>query len=122
MATDDTSQGAGVSHADMLITHAHMFTMQGDGVGYVAEGAVAVQGSRIVAVGPTAALTARFQAEEVLDAGGCALLPGLIDAHIHTPWAIARGVAQDVAHWMQKALAPYARHLTPRGIPGRHAP
>jgi len=100
-------------HADILLTHAHLFTMQGDGVGYIADGAVAVEGRRIVAVGPTADLTPRFRADETLDATGCAVLPGLIDAHMHTPWAIARGVAQDVAHWMQKALAPYSRHLTP---------
>ena len=30
-------------HADALITHAYLFTMQGDGVGYIADGAVAVQ-------------------------------------------------------------------------------
>ena len=100
-------------HADFLITHAHLFTLQGQGVGYVAEGAVAVNGSRIAAVGSTAELRARFQADETIDASGCAALPGLIDAHMHTPLAIVRGVAQDVAHWMQHALAPYSRHITP---------
>jgi 5-methylthioadenosine/S-adenosylhomocysteine deaminase len=100
-------------HATKLIIHAHLFTMQRDGVGYVADGAIAIEGSRIVAVGSTTELTARFLADETVDATDCAVLPGLIDAHMHTPWAIARGVAQDVAHWMQKALAPYSRHLTP---------
>lgn len=99
--------------ADLLITHAHLFTLAGSGVGYVADGAVAIQGRRIAAVGPTAELAGRFAAAEMCDATGRAVLPGLIDAHMHTPWAIARGAAQDVAHWMQKALAPYARHLTP---------
>ena len=99
--------------ADFLITQAHLFTMQGDGLGYMAEGAVAGRGDRIVAVGPTAELTARFQAETVIDASNCAVLPGLIDAHMHTSLAIVRGVAQDVANWMQKALAPYSRHISP---------
>ena len=45
-------------HADTLITHAHLFTLRGEGVGYVADGAVAVKGSRIAAVGSTAELTA----------------------------------------------------------------
>ncbi|MFZ5915613.1 MAG: amidohydrolase family protein [Chloroflexota bacterium] len=102
------------AHADTLITHAHLFTLSGPGVGYLADGALAVQGRRIAAVGPTPELTVRFQADATIDAAGCAVLPGLIDAHMHTPWAVARGVAQDVAHWMQKALAPYARHLTPQ--------
>jgi 5-methylthioadenosine/S-adenosylhomocysteine deaminase len=98
---------------DMLVTHAHLFTLAGEGVGYLADGAVAVTGDRIAGVGPTREVEGRFQAAETIDAAGCAVLPGLIDAHMHTPWAIARGVAQDVAHWMQRALAPYARHLTP---------
>ena len=37
--------------AEMLVVHAYLFTMAGTGVGYVADGAVAVEGSRIVAVG-----------------------------------------------------------------------
>ncbi len=99
-------------NADILIVHAHLFSMAESGVGYIADGAVAIQGQRIAAVGPTTDLADRFQAAEAIDASGCAVLPGLIDAHMHTPWAVVRGVAQDVAHWMQKALAPYARHLT----------
>jgi 5-methylthioadenosine/S-adenosylhomocysteine deaminase len=67
-------------HADFLITHAHLFTLQGQGVGYVADGAVAVNGSRIAAVGSTAELTARFQADETINATGCAVLPGLIES------------------------------------------
>jgi 5-methylthioadenosine/S-adenosylhomocysteine deaminase len=98
---------------DTLITHAHTFTMQGEGVGYVPDGAVAVHDGRITAVGSTPELAARFQPRETIDAGGCAVLPGLIDAHMHTPWAIVRGVAQDVRNWMQGALAPYSRHVTP---------
>jgi len=100
-------------HADTLITHAHLFTMQGDGVGYVPDGSLAIRERRIAATGSTAELTARFRASETIDASGCALLPGLVDAHMHTRLAIVRGVAQDVAHWMQRALAPFSRHITP---------
>jgi 5-methylthioadenosine/S-adenosylhomocysteine deaminase len=95
-----------------LTIHGHLFTMKGDGVGYVAHGAVAINGGRILAAGPTEELTRRYTAEEVFDATDCAVLPGLIDAHMHTPLAIVRGVAQNVAHWMQRALAPYTRHPT----------
>jgi len=95
-----------------LIAHAHLFTMRGEGVGYVADGAVAVRGDQIVAVGASGELLARFQAAETIDASDCAVLPGLIDAHMHTTLSIVRGVAQDVKHWMQKALAPYSKHIT----------
>lgn len=87
--------------------------MQGKGVGYIADGAVAVRKSRIAAVGSTDELLSRFHAAETIDASDCAVLPGLIDAHMHTTLSIMRGVAQDVKHWMQKALSPYTRHITP---------
>jgi 5-methylthioadenosine/S-adenosylhomocysteine deaminase len=98
---------------DILIVHGHLFTLQGPGVGYVPDGALAVRGTHIAAVGPTSELAARYHASETIDAGDCAVLPGLIDAHMHTPLAIVRGVAQDVAHWMQRALAPYSRYIGP---------
>ncbi|MHC4607859.1 MAG: amidohydrolase family protein, partial [Planctomycetota bacterium] len=99
-------------HADIVVVHAHLFTLEGDGVGYVSDGAVAVKGNRIAAAGSTDDVAARFEAGETLDATDCAVLPGLVDAHMHTRLAIVRGVAQDVRNWMQKALAPYAKHIT----------
>jgi 5-methylthioadenosine/S-adenosylhomocysteine deaminase len=98
-------------NADLLVLHAHLLTMQGNGVGYVRDGAVAVRGDTIVDVGPSAELSQRYQAAESLDATGCAVLPGLVDVHMHTVYAIVRGVAQDVSNWMQKGLAPFARHM-----------
>jgi 5-methylthioadenosine/S-adenosylhomocysteine deaminase len=101
---------------DKLIIHAHLLTMQGDGVGYIADGAVAVRGQKITAVAPTPELLQKYQADELIDAADCAVLPGFVDAHMHTPLAIVRGVAQDVSNWMQRALAPYSRHLTPAAM------
>ena len=98
---------------DFLILNGHLLTMAGDGVGYVQNGAVAIRGSTIVAVGDALDLSLRFDAHETVDASGCAVLPGLVDAHMHTPLAIVRGVAQDIHHWMQRGLAPYARHISP---------
>ena len=94
-----------------IITGAHVFTMEGEGVGYLADTAVVIEDDRIAAVGPEAELLARHPDHARIDGRGCALIPGLIDAHMHTPLAVLRGVAQDVAHWMQRALAPYTRHL-----------
>lgn len=98
---------------DYLFVHAHLFTLEGDGVGYVEDGAVAVRNDTIAGVGATTDLLVQYDPRERVDASQWALLPGLIDAHMHTPWAIVRGVAQDIGHWMQKGLAPYARHLSP---------
>lgn len=99
--------------ADYLFTEAHLLTMAGDGVGYIANGAVAVRGNKIVAVGETAEVAPQVSAKVQIALPNRAILPGLIDAHMHTPLAIVRGVAQDVKNWMQAALAPYSKHLTP---------
>lgn len=97
--------------ADYLFIHAHLLTMQGEGVGYIENGALAVKGNRLVAVDTTAALLGVVEAGEIIDAQNKAILPGLIDAHMHTPYAVVRGVAQDVSNWMQAGLSPYAKHM-----------
>lgn len=105
---------------DWLFTHAHLFTMQGDGVGYVPDGAVAVSGSRIVAAGPTGEVRRMLAAGphgnvvREYDATHFALLPGLIDAHIHTQLGLLRGIAQDMNDWMMQGVLPYMLELKPR--------
>jgi 5-methylthioadenosine/S-adenosylhomocysteine deaminase len=98
---------------DTLVIHAHLFTMQGTGVGYIADGALAVEGSRIVAVDSTEALLSRFESDKIIDAVNCVVLPGLIDAHIHTTCSPLRGVAQDVKNWLMDATMPYGLQMTP---------
>ncbi|GAA0817919.1 amidohydrolase family protein [Streptosporangium amethystogenes subsp. fukuiense] len=45
---------------------------------------VAVAGGRIAAIGPAATLRKDFPGAAELDAGGCVVIPGLINAHQHT--------------------------------------
>ena len=97
---------------DTLIVHGHVFTMKGSGVGAVEDGAVAVSGGSIVAVGPTQELTASFGAAEIIDASRFAVIPGLVDCHVHSPESLLRGVAQDVPDYMERAMAPFSRALT----------
>ncbi|MEN9934553.1 MAG: hypothetical protein RLZZ387_1132 [Chloroflexota bacterium] len=52
-------------------------------VGLIEHGAVAVSGGRIVAVGPSAELRARYIAAREIDAAGRAVCPGLVDPHTH---------------------------------------
>ncbi|MEL6749304.1 MAG: amidohydrolase family protein [Pseudomonadota bacterium] len=102
-----------MQNADILITHAHLLSMQGEGVGYIADGAVAVRGSRIVGVGSTESILQQFTSEQQIDATGCVVLPGLINAHIDTSLALVRGVAQDIQHWLMQGILPYLLQMTP---------
>ncbi|MBS3030738.1 MAG: amidohydrolase family protein (plasmid) [Dolichospermum sp. DET50] len=98
---------------DTLVIHAHLFTMQGNGVGYIADGALAVEGSRIVAVDSTEALLSHFEGRKVIESANCAVLPGLINAHVDTSLVLMRGAAQDVTNWLMDATMPYFAHMTP---------
>ena len=51
--------------------------------GIVADGAVAIRGDRIVAVGTTTEIRDRFQAAREIDAAGRVVLPGFVDPHTH---------------------------------------
>ncbi len=100
---------------DILIQNGWLLTMQGQGVGSLQDGAVAIEGSDIVAVGKTSELKKKFRnPEHIIDAKGKAVLPGFIDAHIHTGLTLLRGEGQDVPEieWMLKTMAPFSRHTT----------
>jgi 5-methylthioadenosine/S-adenosylhomocysteine deaminase len=100
----------------ILIKHGFLLTMQGDGLGTIEDGAVAIQGEDIVAVGPTDEVAKAYGgAEKVIDARGKAVMPGFVDGHIHTGLSILRGEAQDVPEieWMLKTMAPFTGHRKP---------
>jgi predicted amidohydrolase YtcJ len=75
--------GAGAQRGravSLLLVNGKVFTA--DGRGTVAQ-AVAVDGERIVAVGTTRELQARFRAARTIDLGGRLVTPGFNDAHLH---------------------------------------
>ena len=81
-------------HADLLIANAaEVITCDGPADGLAGEavrqrelitdGAVAVRGGVILAVGNTAELKTRYRPAQILEADGCLVSPGLVDAHSH---------------------------------------
>jgi 5-methylthioadenosine/S-adenosylhomocysteine deaminase len=81
--------------ADLLLVNGVVVTL--DASWSVFErGAVAVRGRDIIAVGPAEQLAARYQAAEVVDCAGCAIMPGLINAHTHIPMSLLRGLVADI--------------------------
>jgi imidazolonepropionase len=55
-------------------------------LGLLADGALAAADGRVVAVGPSAELRARYRATTTLDAAGRCVMPGFVDPHTHIPW------------------------------------
>ena len=56
-------------------------------VGLIEDGAVAIQGDRIVAVGPSADLRAAYTATRRIDASRFVVCPGFVDPHTHVVYA-----------------------------------
>jgi cytosine/adenosine deaminase-related metal-dependent hydrolase len=75
---------------DLLITGGTVITMDGTRR-VIPDGAVAIQGDKIVAVGPAADLPQA--AAKVIDARGHAVLPGLIDCHAHAGHGLVKTLA-----------------------------
>ncbi len=81
----------------------------------VADGAVAVDKGRILAVGRAADIAAAYAGRDVLDAGGGIVMPGLVNTHGHAPMVLFRGVADDLKlmDWLQNYIFPAeARNVT----------
>jgi 5-methylthioadenosine/S-adenosylhomocysteine deaminase len=71
-------------------------------------GAVAIDGTDIVDVDTPAAIAAKYQAAETIDARDQLVLPGLINTHSHAPMVMYRGLADDLAllDWLTKYIFP----------------
>ena len=82
----------------------------------IENGAVAVSGERILAVGTKADIDRRFQARQRLDSPDAILAPGLINTHTHAAMSLFRGLADDLrlADWLQKFIFPAeAKNVSP---------
>jgi imidazolonepropionase len=72
----------------------------------VEDGAIAVAGNRVVAVGPTAEILAAYDGDRVVDATGKVVSPGLVDPHTHLVYA---GSRHD--EWEDRVLGRQVRDL-----------
>jgi 5-methylthioadenosine/S-adenosylhomocysteine deaminase len=80
-----------------------------DPPGALADHSIAVDGGRIAAIVPTAAVDAAFTPRERVSLPAHTLLPGLVNAHTHAAMVLLRGIADDVP------LQPWlAQHIWPR--------
>ncbi len=101
---------------DLLVTNGHVLTMDGDFTAFP-DGAVAITGGRIAAVGPIAD-AAEVLAAEVLDARGGIVLPGFVNTHCHAAMVLFRGLADDrpLDGFLKAVWAAEAAHVTPETV------
>ncbi len=80
----------------LLITDAMVLTLDDDHT-IIDNGAVAIEGDSITAVGASDDLRQRFPDLETLDATGKAVMPGFINSHTHTVLLVLRGTVEDMS-------------------------
>ena len=79
----------------ILLANGKAITRDPEGIGYLPDGGVVTDGGKIVEVGTTADLKAKYPQAEFVDARGGVIMPGLINAHTHIYSALARGLSID---------------------------
>jgi 5-methylthioadenosine/S-adenosylhomocysteine deaminase len=93
--------------ADLLVTGATVVTMDADRR-IIEDGAVAVKGDAIVALGPRLEIERKYAGTQVINARGKLMLPGFINGHTHVPMTLLRGLKDDVTleEWLTKSIFP----------------
>jgi 5-methylthioadenosine/S-adenosylhomocysteine deaminase len=107
-------RAAAKEKADLIVAGGTVITMNPQ-KRVIEDGAVAVRGGSIVAVGTHAEIESQFETARAIDARGALVLPGLINGHAHAAMSLFRGIADDLAlnDWLQKYIFPAeARNVT----------
>lgn len=100
---------------DRLIQGKTILTVD-DGDAKIEDGALAIDGDTIVALGPRADILASFEGREVMDFPQGIIMPGLVNGHTHAAMTCFRGIADDMElmDWLNNYIFPAeARNCDP---------
>ncbi len=92
---------------DLLLAGGTVVTMNAERR-IIEDGAVAIKGDTIVAVGSRAEIEAKYAGAQTISAKGTLMLPGFINGHTHVPMTLLRGLKDDVTleEWLTKSIFP----------------
>ncbi|HEY6264300.1 MAG TPA: amidohydrolase [Candidatus Acidoferrum sp.] len=101
------AQTAKKEKVDLLVSGGTVVTMDGERR-ILEDGAIAVKGDVIVALGPRAEIESKFAAPQTINARGKLVLPGFINGHTHAAMTLLRGLHDDVTldEWLRKYIFP----------------
>ena len=94
----------------ILIKDGYVITMDGPPI---EGGYVLIEDDRIAYVGRE-----EQKADQVISAKGCAVMPGLVNAHTHAAMTLFRGYADDMPlqQWLEEHIWPVEAHLTDNDV------
>ena len=76
----------------MILKNGRVITQDKDRP-YIEDGAVVIEGNKIIAVDTTENILAKYKEEDIIDVDGKVIMPGFINTHHHIYSAFARGMA-----------------------------
>lgn len=97
---------------DLLISGGLVYTMDSQRR-IIKDGAIAIEGNKIVEVGKTEKLESKYSPEKNIDASGKAVLPGFVNIHTHLSSIFVRGVYGVVREGLYQVLFPVKEYLKP---------
>lgn len=82
------------------------------------QGEIAIDGDRIVSVGPVGSVPNDFVPERILDYPNDVVMPGLINTHTHAAMTMLRSYADDLPlmPWLEDKVWPFEAKLTDEDI------
>ena len=107
---------------NILIKNATIVSMGSSGV--INNGQILIDGTRIVSIAPQTETTPDVETtvDQVIDATGKIVMPGLIDSHFHTCQHLMRGMGAAIARsgtrypFWKNYLIPFESQLTPEDV------
>lgn len=101
-----------MQQVDTLLVRGTVLTMNNNLDRY-SDGAVAIRGNSVLAVGSTDDILAEYTAHEVIDCSGQIVMPGLVNAHTHMPMTLLRAMADDLRLdvWLMGYMMPTEREF-----------
>jgi len=99
------------------LIRAMILPMTGQDVFYP-EGEIAIEGDRILSVGPKGSAPADFTPDRVLDLPNDVVMPGLINTHTHAAMTLLRSYADDLPlmPWLQDKVWPFEAKMSKEDI------
>ncbi|MBW5446355.1 amidohydrolase family protein [Cohnella sp. CFH 77786] len=96
----------------ILLKDVRMLTMRENEA--VCRGALLIEGDKIAALGPDV----QAEADEVIQGRGMAAMPGLVNAHQHSPMSLLRAFSLDLKlmDWLSRKMLPAEARMTPEDI------
>ncbi|MEQ9208994.1 MAG: amidohydrolase family protein, partial [Pseudomonadales bacterium] len=97
-------QASNAEEVDLIVKNGMVLTMNA-GKEIFSDGAVIVNGNKIVEVGSVEIL-AKYSSGNVIDAEGGLIMPGMINTHTHASMSVFRSLADDVPDRLNRYIFP----------------